>query len=139
MATTKRKTTKTASKRTAAAASNGPDLATIGRYMFLGGAALAVIAGILFALPSFYAASIQSVVVYLLTVLALVGGWLHISKESQNGFFILALALQTFSSTLGFVPVVGSYITSVLGALAMFVVIAAISVAVRTVVDWFRS
>lgn len=136
MATTKRKTTKTASKR-AAATSNGPDWGMIGRYTFLGGLGVAVVAGILFAAPTFITMSWQAPVVYLLSLLAIVGGWLFISKEAENGFFILALALHTFSNTLSFLPVVGPYIVGVLGAVAMFIVIAALTVAVRRIVSWF--
>ena len=139
MATTKRKTTKTASKRSAAAKSNGPDLATIGRYLFLGGLVAAVIAGAVFSLPSFFVQSWQAPLVYALTLVALVGGYLHISKESENGLFLLALVLHTFSSSLSFLPYVGSYLSTILGVVALFIVMASVAVAVRKIVGWFRS
>lgn len=138
MATTKRKTTKTASKR-AAAKSTGADLATIGRYTFLGGLAAAAIAGALFSLPSFYVQSWQAPIVYVLMLLALVGGYLHVSKESEKGFLLVALSMYFFADRLSFLPYVGSYLSSILGVVGLFLAVAAIAVAVRIIVGWFRS
>ncbi|MBX3004628.1 MAG: hypothetical protein KF821_02235 [Anaerolineales bacterium] len=140
MATTKKAVSK--SKRTTkstAAASNGSDMAMIGRYTFLAGVVVSIIAGILFVLPGVNIQSVQMPIAYIIIVLALVGGWLHIGKDSQKGFLIIALALSFFADRLNFVPVVGPYITSALGLLGLFVSIAALAIVARTVIGWFRS
>jgi hypothetical protein len=142
MATTKKAVSK--SKRTtkstaAASSSNGSDMAMIGRYTFLAGVVVSIIAGILFVLPGVNIQSVQMPIAYIIIVLALVGGWLHIGKDSQKGFLIIALALSFFADRLNFVPVVGPYITSALGLLGLFVSIAALAIVARTVIGWVRS
>lgn len=134
MATTKRK-----SRSKAVQTSNGPDLATVGRYIFLGGLVIAIIAGLFFAVPSLMVQAWQLPVVYLLIALALVGGFLHISKESENSFLLIALAVYFFSDRLGYIPVVGSYLTSMLGVVGVFLSIAALAVVARKVVGWFQN
>lgn len=133
MATTKK------SRKTAKASSSNMDLATVGRYVFLGGVALALVAGLVFAFPSFTVQSIQMPIVYLLIVLALVGGYLHISKDGEKNFLLTAFAVYFFSDRLSYVPTIGNYLTSMLGVLGVFLSLAALAVAARTIVSWFRS
>lgn len=132
MATTKK-------SRKTAKASSGVDLATVGRYAFLGGLVLSLLAGLFFAFPSFTVQRFQMPIVYLLIVLALVGGYLHISKEGEKGFLMTAFAVYFFSDRLSYVPAIGNYLTSILGVLGVFLSLAALAVAARTIVSWFRS
>ncbi|MBX3046368.1 MAG: hypothetical protein KF698_05180 [Anaerolineales bacterium] len=133
MATTKK------SRKTAKKASGGADLATVGRYVFLGGIVLSLLAGLFFAFPSFTVQRFQMPIVYLLIVLALVGGYLHVSKEGEKSFMLTAFAVYFFSDRLSYVPSIGNYLTSILGVLGVFLSLAALAVAARSIVSWFRS
>lgn len=133
MATTKK------SRKTAKKAGSSVDLATVGRYVFLGGLVVSLLAGLFFSFPSFTVQRFQMPIVYLLIVLALVGGYLHAGKGTEKTFFLTALAVHTFSGSLSYIPTVGSYLTTIMGVLGVFLTLAALAVAARIIVSWFRA
>lgn len=119
--------------------SGGTDVASLGRWAFLGGLVLSIVAGLAFAMPTGPDLSWQRWVVYLLIVLGLVGGYLHVGRDSEKRFLLIALTVYFFSDRLGYVPSIGNYLTSILGVVGVFLSLAALAVVVRNFVDWFRS
>ncbi len=84
----------------------------IGRWLFIAGLVLAVIAGL------FLQAAWTT---WILAVLGLVVGFFNIAEEETKGFLIAAIALTVSASAFQDVPYVGSYLTNVLGYVVAFV------------------
>ena len=128
-----------ATKRKSRKSGGSTDWATVGRWAFLGGLALSIVAGLAFALPTGADLSWQRWVVYVLIALGLLGGYLHVGKESEKRFLLIALTVYFFSDRLGYIPSIGNHLTSILGVVGVFLSLAAIAIVVRNFVEWFRS
>lgn len=129
--------TKRSSKK--ASKSNGVDWGLIGRWAFLGGLAVSIVGGLAFALPVTGDSSWQEWVVYLVLALALVGGYLHISKAGEMHFILLAVGVAVFADRLSYIPSIGSYLASIFGLVGLFLAVAVMAVVTRNIVDWFRA
>lgn len=126
---------KTSSKKSTSKSSKGRsmDIKSIGKYAFLLGIVIAVIIGLV---P---AESMSEWVIWLMILLALVGGWVHISREDETHFIILTIGLALFSRSLNQLPPsVGEGLTSVFDQLATFLGVAIIALVVRNILGWFR-
>jgi hypothetical protein len=84
----------------------------IGRWLFIAGLVLAVVAGIF--LQAAWAT-------WILAVLGLVVGFFNITEEETKGFLIAAIALNVSASAFQGVPYVGSFVTNILGYVVAFV------------------
>lgn len=84
----------------------------IGRWLFIAGLVLAVIAGLF----------IQAAwATWVLAVIGLVVGFFNISEEETMGFLIAAIALNVSASAIQGVPFVGSYLANILGYVVTFI------------------
>lgn len=84
----------------------------IGRWLFIAGLILAVIAGL------FLQAAWTT---WVLAVVGLVVGFFNIAEEETMGFLIAAIALTLSASAFQGVPYVGSLVTNILGYVVAFV------------------
>lgn len=100
----------------------------LGEYAFLAGVVIAVLAGLV---PGVVAASTVSLV---LVVLGIIVGLLNIQDKETTPFLVAAIALVA-AGTAGFdgIPSLGSYLSSILGNVGVFVAPAAVIVAVKSV------
>lgn len=109
------------------------DVKMIGKYAFLLGIVLAVIIGVV---P---AESMSEWVVWLMILLALVGGWLHISKESESHFILLTIGLALFYGALFDLPSLGETFTGIFDQLTTFFGVAILAIVVRNIFGWFTA
>jgi hypothetical protein len=134
MAEAKPEKSSTKSSSTETKKGSSMDVKTVGRYLFLAGIVLAVIIGIV---P---AQNISEWVVWLMIIIALVGGWIFIPQGEETEFILITLAVLFFSQLLGDLP--PSLATPVMGTLAElgnFLGVAVLAVALRTVISWFTA
>ncbi|MFH1181757.1 MAG: hypothetical protein V1702_02265 [Candidatus Woesearchaeota archaeon] len=103
----------------------------LGKWAFLLGILVALISGI--ASPN----TSQSPVVSLLIILGLLVGLLNITRKETTTFLLASLAfvIITFfgGNVLGQVIGIGPYLTGILAAMVIFIVPAAILVAIKTI------
>ncbi len=124
--------------------SSGVDLAPAGRWIFLIGAVVALLGGLVVASPT-ADPNIQKWLIYVLIILGLVGGFLHITKEDEHHFILLAIGLAIFYQPFGIIPwkigdvTVGNYLTSMLQIFGLYLGVAVVAIVFRNVIDWFRS
>lgn len=116
--------------------SSSTDLAVVGKWVFLIGLVIALLGGLVIARPA-SDPKLQDYLVYLLMVLGLVGGYLHIQKEDEHHFILLAIGLALFSQPFGNIPTVGSYIASAIYFVTVFLGMAIVAIAVRNIIAWF--
>lgn len=84
----------------------------IGRWLFIAGLILAVVAGLFLQ---------EAWTTWVLAVLGLVVGFFNITEEETKGFLIAAIALNVSASAFQGVPYVGSLVTNILGYVVAFV------------------
>lgn len=102
------------------------DMEKIGSYAFL--------AGVLVAIATAFV--VFDWTATLLVVLGVIVGLLNISDKEIQAFLIAAIALIVAGSAdLSSLPVVGQYLTAILGNLVVFVAPAAIVAALKAVYD----
>jgi ATP synthase protein I len=99
------------------------NLGTVGKWAFIVGLVIAVIAGLLF----------QAVwVVWVLALLGVVVGLLNISTEETERFLLAAIAFLLSATALGVIPLIGGLIDNILAYVAAFVAGATVVVALVT-------
>lgn len=99
-----------------------------GHYAFFIGAILAIIAGL------FQGLIPVTVVMTLLVVLGLIVGLLNITVKETSQFLVASIALIVAGIVnLGLIPYVGDYLRAILTNIVVFVVPAAIIVALKTI------
>ena len=103
---------------------------TVGKYAFWLGIILAVVIALV--------PDINEGVVWAMIILGLIGGWLRVSEKSETHFFLMTLALATFSGSLSELPTIGEFITNALNGATTFLGAAVVAVAFRNIVSWFR-
>ncbi len=122
---------------------SGPvDLAPAGRWIFLVGVAVSLLGGLFVALPTSTDPNVQTWLIYLLIVLGLVGGYLHIRKEDEHHFILLAVGVILTSVTIqpfSVIPNVGDYLSAMLQFFSVYLGVVVIALAVRNIIGWFRS
>jgi hypothetical protein len=95
-------------------------LGLVGKWAFILGLVIAVIAGIFF----------QAVwVVWVLALLGVVVGLLNIAAEETQGFLLAAIAFLLSATALGTIPFIGGVIDNILAYIAAFVAGATVVVA----------
>jgi hypothetical protein len=94
----------------------------IGKWAFIVGLVLAVIAGLLFN---------AAWVVWVLALLGVVVGLINITGPETQGFLIAAIAFTVASTALSSIPLVGGVLTSILGYIGAFVSGAMVVVALK--------
>jgi ATP synthase protein I len=106
------------------------NLETIGKWAFIVGLVLAVIAGLLFQ---------AAWVVWVLVLLGVVVGLLNVGGTETQGFLVAAIAFTLASTALGSIPFVGGVLTAVLGYIGAFVSGAMVVVALKALFQSART
>ena len=97
-----------------------------GKYAFIAGLALAVIAGLGFE---------ATWVVWALAVLGVVVGFLNITSKETRSFLIAAIGLILSASAIHSLPFVGGVLTRILGNLVTFISPAVLVVALKSLFE----
>ncbi len=103
------------------------DTKTIGKWAFI----LAFVCSIIAAFVTFGEWG-----AWVLILLGVLGGWFRVSKASETGFFVLAIALGSFYSAYAALPVVGGYLTDILSFFMVYVAAVALTVVLKNVYRW---
>jgi hypothetical protein len=98
------------------------DWDTVGKWAFIVGLVLAVIAGLLFE---------AAWVVWVLVVLGVVVGLLNISGGEAQGFLIAAIAFTVASTALSTIPLIGGLLDNIMSYISAFVSGAMVVVALK--------
>jgi hypothetical protein len=98
------------------------NLETVGKWAFIVGLVLAVIAGLAFQ---------AAWVVWVLVLLGVVVGLLNVTGTETQGFLIAAIAFTLASTALSSIPLLGAMLTSIMGYVGAFVSGAMIVVALK--------
>lgn len=97
-------------------------LATIGKWAFIAGLAIAVLAGLFFQ-PEW--------AIWVLAILGVIVGLLNITVEETQGFLLASVALTLSATALNTLPVIGTALSYVLPFVVAFVAGATIVVALK--------
>lgn len=100
-----------------------PDLEKTGRWAFIAGIVLAVLAG-LFVVDVTWVA-------WVLAILGLVVGFINVSTTDPQGFLLPAVALTLSVSAVRSLPGVGFVLTNILANAVAFIAAATLVVAIR--------
>jgi hypothetical protein len=95
---------------------------TVGKYAFVIGLVIAVLAGLFFQ-PTW--------AIWILAILGLIVGLLNISAEETQGFLLASIALTLSATALNSIPIVGTALSYVLPFVVAFVAGAMIVVALK--------
>jgi hypothetical protein len=104
--------------------------ATIGKWAFIVGMVIAVLAGLFFQ-PSW--------AIWILAILGVIVGLLNITAEDTRGFLLAAIALTLSATALNTLPIVGTAFSLVLPFVVAFVAGATIVVALKELFQTARS
>jgi zinc transporter ZupT len=88
------------------------DLETIGKWAFIAGLVLAVLAGLLFQ-PGW--------AIWVLAVLGVIVGLLNVTAEETRGFLLASIALTLSATALNALPIIGTALSYVLPFVVAFV------------------
>ncbi len=97
----------------------------VGKYAFLAGVVLAVLAGFVN----------LGWIWWLLAILGVVVGLLNITADESRGFLLAAIALILSASSIQQLPYVGEQITQILGNVVVFISPAMLVVAVKSLFE----
>jgi hypothetical protein len=104
-----------------------------GVWAFIVGIVLALIGGIVVGLVNAGQAAITSILI----VLGLIVGFLNVTKSETRDYLLAAVSLILVTyfggQTLGLVPIIGTYLNSVFGAIMTFVIPATIIVSLKAI------
>ena len=106
------------------------DTAMIGKWAFVLGLVIAVIAGVFFQ-PAW--------AIWVLAILGVIVGFLNITAEDTRGFLLAAIALTLSATALNTIPIVGTAFSLVLPFVVAFVAGATIVVALKELFQAARS
>jgi hypothetical protein len=98
-------------------------LAVYGKWAFIVGLVLAVVAGILF--------EAEEWVFWVLAVLGLIVGLLNVTQAETQGFLLAAIGFLLSATALNLIPIVGETLSQILEYVAAFVAGATIVVALK--------
>jgi len=108
------------------------DTKELGNYAFMGGVVLAIILGVF----GTYVVAYTEAITYLLIVLGLIVGLVNVKQKEAFNFLIASIALLAVGAAgLDMLPVVGTYVRTILTNIATFVAPAAILVALKAIYD----
>jgi hypothetical protein len=97
-------------------------LSTWGKWIFIAGLVLSVIAGLFFQ---------TGTVFWGLVVLGAIVGFMNIFAEDTHDFLLAGIAIMLSATALNSIPLVGGLIKNILGYMASFVAAAMIIVALK--------
>jgi len=103
------------------------DLDTVGRWAFIAGIVVAVLAGLFVVGVSW--------VTWVLAILGLVVGFLNVSTTEPQRFLLAAVALTLSASAVLSLPVVGFVLTNILANVLIFIAAAMLVVAIRALLE----
>jgi zinc transporter ZupT len=106
------------------------DTAKIGKWAFVAGLVIAVLAGI-FLQPDW--------AIWVLAILGVIVGLLNVTAEDTRGFLLAAIALALSATALNTIPVVGKAFELILPFVVAFVSGAMIVVALKELLQTARS
>ena len=98
----------------------------LGKWAFIGGIVLAVVAAFV---------SQTSWMYWALAVLGLVVGVLNVTAEETKGFLLSAVALILSASAVQGIPLVGELVTAIMGNLVAFMSAAVLVVALKSLFE----
>ncbi len=104
-----------------------PSMEKVGRWTFIAGLVLAVLAGLLVVDVHW--------VTWVLAILGLVVGFLNVSTKEPQGFLLPAVALALSASAVRSLPVVGFVLTNILENALIFIAAAMLLVAIRALLE----
>ena len=104
--------------------------ATIGKWAFIIGLVVAVLAGLLYQ-PAW--------AIWVLAILGVIVGLLNITAEDTRGFLLAAIALTLSATALNAIPIVGTAFSYILPFVVTFVAGAMIVVALKELFQVARS
>jgi len=104
--------------------------ATIGKWAFIIGLVIAVLAGLFFQ-PSW--------AIWVLAILGLIVGLLNVTAEETRGFLLASIALTLSATALNTLPVLGTALSYVLPFVVAFVAGATIVVALKELFQTART
>ena len=107
-----------------------PSMEKVGRWAFIAGLVLAVLAGLV-VVDVYW-------VTWVLAILGLVVGFLNISTKETQGFLLPAVALALSASAVRSLPVVGFVLTNILENALIFIAAAMLVVAIRALLETAR-
>lgn len=105
------------------------NLATFGKWIFILGLILAVLAGLFYQPPW---------AIWVLAVLGVIVGLLNISSDETGGFLLGGIALMLSATALNEIPFFGMFLSFVLPFVVAFVAGAMIIVALKTLFSTAR-
>ncbi len=106
------------------------DRATIGKWAFILGLVIAVLAGLFFQ-PTW--------AIWVLAILGVIVGFLNITAEDTRGFLLASIALTLSATALNTIPVIGTVFSLVLPFVVAFVAGAMIVVALKELFQTART
>jgi len=98
----------------------------LGKWAFIGGIVLAVVAAFVSQLSWVY---------WALAVLGLVVGFLNVTADETKGFLLSAVALILSASAVQGIPLVGELVTAIMGNLVAFMSAAVLVVALKSLFE----
>ena len=101
-------------------------MSQVGKWAFIGGIVLAVIAAFVSQVAWIY---------WVLAVLGLIVGFLNVTAEETKGFLLSAIALILSASSVQAIPLVGETVTTVMGNLVAFMSAAVLVVALKSLFE----
>jgi hypothetical protein len=104
--------------------------ATIGKWAFIVGLVIAVLAGLFFQ-PAW--------AIWILAILGVIVGLLNVTAEDTRGFLLASIALTLSATALNTLPIVGTAFSLVLPFVVAFVAGATIVVALKELFQTARS
>jgi hypothetical protein len=105
------------------------NLATVGKWAFIIGLVIAVLAGLFFQ-PTW--------AIWVLAILGVIVGLLNVTAEETQSFLLAAIALALSATALNMIPVIGTALSYVLPFVVAFVAGATIVVALKTLFETAR-
>jgi len=99
---------------------------TLGKWAFIIGIILAVIAAFVTQVPWIY---------WILAVLGLIVGFLNITAEETKGFLLAAIGLILSATAVQGIPLIGQMVTRVMGNIVAFIAAALLVVALKALFE----
>jgi hypothetical protein len=100
-------------------------LATVGKWAFIVGLVLAILAGLFFQVAW---------LVWVLAILGVIVGILYITTEETQSFLLAAVAITLSATALNTIPLIGEFLKNILGFVAAFVAGAMLIVGLKAII-----
>jgi hypothetical protein len=129
-------TRKTRGSRSRRGGTGGIETESVVRWAFLGGLVLAALVGLSIGLPQ--PLDVPVFVYYVLIALSLLTAFVFVPRGEEVSLFLMAVVFFTFRSSFDGIQLLGPYLSGIAGHLSFYLGFAAISVAIRYLVDWYK-